>query len=203
MPGSRDSHDSVRTKKINITSTSLYSTPRTGAIEFYDNKFYTTNVAKQKVIDRTGDVLLTPVTVSNTTDETLLYTAEIGSNALVAGNVLKLRVSGKFSSASASDEVTIRIYFGGVLTDSIVSPGAQYTDDCWYMDGFGTLRNTGVSGVFPFFNILSIAEKTERACDSQTIDTTGSNDVTITSQWNNAKEGNIISIEQGLMEYKN
>jgi hypothetical protein len=203
MSDSRYANDSLLTKKIDVINTSLYSTPRPGAIEYYDNKFYITNVGVRKVLDRSDDVLLSSVTVEDTTDETIIYTAEIGSNAFVEGNVLKLIANGIFSSVSAADEVTIRIKIGGVTTDTIVSPAANYTNACWSIDGRGTIRAVGVTGSLSYYNKLMIADKRETTCAVATIDTTGSNDINITAQWNNAKVGNSIVIAQGFLEYKN
>jgi hypothetical protein len=50
------------------------------------------------------------------------------------------------------------------------------------------------------FEIPSQANVT---CAVINVDTTASNDITVTAQWNAAKTGNILRLEQGFIEYKN
>jgi len=62
---------------IKLTDGTALTTGEAGSIEYYDDRIYITNVASQKAIDRTSDVLLETITVANTTTETTIFTAPI------------------------------------------------------------------------------------------------------------------------------
>lgn len=188
---------------IRLFSTTLLGSPTAGTFEFSNDRMYLTNVATQRAIDRTGDVKTTTTTVTNTTDETTIFTGTIAANSLKAGNVLKLYVDGYITEASAADNCTIRIYFGAQEMLSIVSPSTGIADSCWHGKGVATLRSVGATGSMAWhFDLETEADKAVD-CSVDTVDTTNANDITVTAQWNNAKDTNIFTCQQGLMEYKN
>ena len=191
------------TAPLKFTTGVALTTPEAGALEFHNDRLYLTNVASRKVIDRSGDVALADVTVANTDTETTVYTATIGTNALKAGNVLKLLNSGIISSASAADVLTVNVYVGADLAATIDSPGKSLSNNCWHISGFATLRSAGVSGEMAYHLHMDIEDASAVTCDVITVDTTGANDITVKVEWNNAKAGNTVTLQQGIMEYKN
>jgi len=132
-----------------------------------------------------------------------VYTATIGTNALKAGNVLKLLNSGIISSASAADVLTVNVYVGADLAATIDSPGKSLSNNCWHISGFATLRSAGVSGEMAYHLHMDIEDASAVTCDVITVDTTGANDITVKVEWNNAKAGNTVTLQQGITEYKN
>ena len=82
---------------VKFTSGTNLTTPQAGTIEYDGCRFSLTNVATQRAIDRTGDVALASVTVSNTTTETTLWTAIMPANSLCIGNILKFQANGVVS----------------------------------------------------------------------------------------------------------
>jgi len=189
--------------KLNLASEALLGSPETGTLEFYDNKFYITNNGKQKAIDRTSDVALETVTVTNTTVETTLWTGEMAANSLEVGNVFRFLADGIVSSASASDTVTVRVRVGGDVKMTLVSEAKQLNDDHWHLEANATQRTLGVSGSRAMHMDLVVGDYATETIAIGTIDTTANMDVTITAQWNNAKAGNTISLYQGFMSYRN
>lgn len=175
----------------------------TGLFSFANDRMYLTNVATARAIDRTSDVATSTVTVTNTTTETTVFTGSLPAGSLRAGNILKFNASGDITNASAADIVTIRIKVGGVEFASIQSPGSALSDDCWHIIGLVTIRSIGATGSMAWHVDMDVAGTSDDDCDVDTIDTTSAEDITVTAQWNNAKSGNVFTLTQGFMEYKN
>jgi len=80
------------------------------------DKLYFTNVATQKAIDRTSDVVLTTTDCNGDpgedgTDKVLLWTAPMAANSLSTGIIFKFHCDGIISSATNSDLITISADF--------------------------------------------------------------------------------------------
>jgi len=187
---------------LTLAEKALLETPVAGTLE-YNGKFYITNEAGQKVIDRTSDVALETVTVTNTTVETTLWAAEMAANSLEVGNVFRFLADGVVSSASASDTVTVRVKVGGDVKMTLVSEAKQLNDDHWHLEANATQRTLGVSGSRAMHMDLVVGDYSTETIAIGTVDTTANMDVIITAQWNNAKAGNTISLYQGFMGYRN
>ena len=191
------------TAPLKFTAGTLLTTPEQGTIEFNGSKFYITNVAHQRAIDRTSDVALSTVTVANTTTETTIWTGVMAANSLVAGNVLKFQADGIVSSDSVGDLITIRVKVGGNTVVTLTSAAKKLVDAYWHMKANATQRTIGATGSRAFHIDLVIDEVNTEVIGIGIIDTTANMDVTITVQWNNADVGDIISLYQGFMEFKN
>ena len=191
------------TAPLKFTTGAILGTPEVGVMEFLDGKLYFTNVVKQKVIDRSGDVKLDTTTLASSTTETTVYTADIGANALRAGNVLKLEMSGTIDEAAAADAVTIRVKIGGVTIATVVSPASGVTAKCWHISGIATVRSIGNPGSIAWHMDMNADTGVSETCGVSAVDTTAAENITVTAQWNNNKAGNIFTCIQGIMEYKN
>jgi len=198
--------DIYTTGNIGMGATTLLTTPKAGTIEYDGNKFYITNRAKRKAIDRTSDVLLETVTVANTITETTLWTGEMEENSLDAGNIFKFHADGLVSnggSASPADQITLRVNVGG-NTIITLTPATKALDDThWHLNADATQRTIGVSGSRAVHVDLEIDGVIANLIDIATIDTTNNMNITLTAEWGSAKVANTISIYQGYMEYKN
>ena len=187
---------------LKLISGALLATPEAGALE-YNGKFTITNNGRQKVIDRTSDVILSTTTVANTTAETIIWTGDMAANSVEIGNVFRFIADGIISSASAADKITMRIKVGGITKATLESEAKQLSDDCWHIRANATQRTLGVTGSRAMHIDLVIDEYATEVCAVGAIDTTINMDVTVTVQWNNAKAGNTISLYQGFMGYRN
>jgi len=197
---------------LKLTEGVALTTPEAGSIEYYNGKIYITNQNEQKAIDRTSDVIVSTVTVADTTTETTLYTAPIAANSLEAGNVFKVHCDGIVTndSGTAGDEVTLRIYVGASETPvaTLETNTRQLTDQDWHMNANATQRTIGASGSRAIHIHLEVGDATARGDITSmvgiaTIDTTANMDIRITAQWASAETDNTISLYQGFTEYKN
>jgi len=191
------------TAPLKFTTGVALTTPETGVIEFHDSRFYITNKAVRKAIDRTSDVVLSTITVTNTTVETVVFTGLVPANSLVAGNVLKIYMSGTIDEAAAADAVTIRVKFGTSTVATIVSPGTGVAAKCWHIVGFVTMRSVGASGSMAWHLDMISDTNSVDTCGINTVDTTTAQNITVTAQWNTEKAGNIFTSTQGHMGFKN
>jgi len=191
---------------LKLTAGPLLTTPSSGSIEYYGNKTYITNKDLQKVIDRTSDVKLTTTTVANTTDETEVYEASVPANSWVAGNVLKMLISGTLSNkvGSSGHTVTVKVYVGTTEAATITSTEAKFTDVCWHISGYNIVRDIGSTGHMAYHLEMTIdGDNSNVTCNVVEIDTTGLLDITVTATWASADDANIFTCNMGLMEYKN
>ena len=191
------------TGKLNLISGALLETPVTGTLEFYNNRFYITNKGKQKAIDRTSDVALATVTVTNTTEETVIWTGDMPANSVVAGNVFRFIADGTINTGAAADTVTIRVKVGANTMVTLVSEAKNITDGCWHLRANATQRTVGVSGQRAMHLDLVIDDYLTELCAIGTVNTTTSMDITVTAQWSAAKEENVFTLLQGFMGYRN
>ena len=198
---------------LRFSSEALVVTPLAGTIEYNGDKFYITNGAKQKVIDRTSDVAVATVTVASTAVETTLWTGSMPADCLDAGNVFKFHCDGLVSNggATADDEVTIRIKIGGVTKVTLNPNLKALTDVDWHLDVNGTQRTLtdgatlGTRAVHAHMQMGDPASTGDEVGLTAVvdIDTEASMDVTVTAQWASSDASNTISLYQGYMEYKN
>ena len=188
---------------IVISDQTLLASPVAGAIEFDNDRMYLTNVGTQRAIDRTSDVITSTTTVTNTTTETTIFTASIPANSLKAGNIIKGRIAGVLTNATAADDIIIRLKYGSTTVQTFNPAIGNVTDEPWHVEGDWTIRTVGAAGTLASHTHIDINGFDESVVSTGSIDTTASEDITVTVEWDNAKAGNTISIYTGFAEYKN
>ncbi|CAK0762949.1 hypothetical protein CCP3SC1AL1_310012 [Gammaproteobacteria bacterium] len=192
------------TAPLKFTSGTLLATPAAGVVEFYDGRWYITGTAKQRVIDRTGGVIVATTTVANTTTETTLWTETLSANAMKVGRIYKLFCCGIADNKSASDDITFNLYFGGTLVGTYnPAMGSISAGTHWDAQINITIRTIGVGGTCAVCTMIQIGTFSDKTSSLQAIDTTAANSVTLKVQWDNANPANTISIYQGWLELKN
>ena len=191
---------------LQFTSGTLLDTPLPGTLEYDGCSLYMTNIATQRALDRTSDVAIATVTVANTTNETVLWTAVMPANSLCTGNVFKFHCDGIIENdgAAATEEVTLRIKVNG-NTIATLNPTTRSlaAGSHWHIDANATQRTLGASGSRAVHIDLNIDDVLEEITAVATINTTLAMDVTVTAEWASADVNNTISLYQGFMEYKN
>ena len=171
-----------------------------GTLEFYNGRMYLTS-ANRRIVSRASDSIVTPVTVADTVAETTVWTGNIAAGTLLAYKVLKVHASGQFSTANASDTLTVRLKLNGATLLELVSNAGSVTDEPGHMKAYGTVRTSGVSGTMASHGVLVLATKSTHANNSNTvINTEISNDLSITAQWSNALAGDTFTFDQGFLE---
>jgi hypothetical protein len=113
-------------------------------------------------------------------------------------------LSGVFTNASASDDFTIRFKMAGVTLHSVARVGGNETNAGWDIVARITVRTDGVSGQYvDYFKYMENQGNIHAAghTSGHSLDTTTSNTLSITFQWDNAKSGNTFSTTQGYVTF--
>lgn len=186
-----------------ITADALLETPVPGAIEFYNDRMYITNVATQKVIDRSDCIITETTTVTNTVTETTIFTCPAPANAMRLGNHIHLGASGVISTGAAADDITFNIYIGETLIGTYNPNIGNIDAVAWHIEAKMTVRSLGENGSIAEHTHIEIHGYDAVATSSiQTINTEAAQDITIKVQWDSAKEENTVSIYQGAVHWK-
>ena len=177
-------------------------TEETGLMEYDGNQLYFTPVESRRSILNSSDAFLASVTVANTTTETEVFSSTIGENGLNAGQIIKLLLFGRYSTANGADTVTIRFKVNGSTMLSLVSTAAAVTDAPLFAKFMNTIRVNGATGNFwSYLNgVINNINKHATVTSATSIDTVSEVEVSATVQWSNADAGNTISIDQALLE---
>ena len=148
-------------------------------------------------------VITSDTTVANTTTETTIYTESISADELHVGQVIRVTLSGYYSTANATDTFTLRWKIGGTTVASKVSVAENVTNGPWKAVLELTVRSIGATGtVISFVEAAFNNTRDDQAATSTTTtDTTSAEDVIGTLQWDNALSGNTATITQGYTEF--
>ena len=177
--------------------------PESGEMWYEDNHLAFVSIADTRVVTLGNGTIISDTTVANTVTETTIYTEPISANEFHAHQLVKCRVLGRFSTANASDSFTARIKVGGTTIGTINSVSKNVTDVGFDIDFFFTIRSVGVTGtVFShstaIFDELAI---TDASTSTVTIDTTTSNNITVTIEWDSADADNTVTVSQAYSEF--
>jgi len=177
-------------------------------MEWDGDKLYFTNVATQKAIDRTSDVVLTTTDCNGDpgedgTDKVLLWTAPMAANSLSTGIIFKFHCDGIISSATNSDLITISADLDDVEILTLTQKAKKLVDDDWHIDANSTQRTIGANGQRALHFHLTIDEAELYKIDVVTVNTTGDMTLKVYAKWDTATAGNLIEMYQGWLEYKN
>ena len=186
---------------LRFTSGTSLTDAVAGTLEYNGACLYFTEVIDRRCISVAADTIVAPTSVSNTTNETVLFTGSISAAELKAGKVIRVTGMGKLSTDDASNVVTLRVKIGTVTIITMASTAKIATDKPWHTDCTMTIRTAGAGGTVSGHGHVQI-EDTDFSdnTSSQAIDTTAANNVTITAQWNTADADDIITIDQGYIE---
>ncbi len=189
-------------KGITLDSIGSLPTAEEGQSVHYNKRFYATS-SNRRILSRASDVLITPVTVADTTVEILLWTGTVNADTLAVGKVYIASGFGKFSTANASDSLTIRVKLNDVTLDSITSTLGTITDKAGSIVARLTVKSIGETGSVASFLDLQLDEKTYKANISSTaVNTTIGSNIKITAQWDAANAGDSVTIDQAMLEAK-
>ncbi len=152
-------------------------------------------------------------TVANTVTETAITSTGVGTltlpaNFFVAGKTIVLAGYGVHSSVGGS-QINIRVKFGStvICTTGAVTTGV-HTDRGFWIDSVITCRTTGVTGTVFGQGMYNEAGASNASFDmvnttTTTIDTTTSQAVSVTVEWDTADAGNTISITNFTLQVLN
>ena len=185
---------------LKFVSGALLTTPAVGSVEFLDGTFYLTEVATRRAISVSADAIIATTTVTNTTDETTLYTGPVPANELLAGKTYRVNLYGLISTVNVSQTITVRLKLGATTISTAVVTPANLTDEPWHATFTVTVRSVGATGTVSTFSEVFVETSHDAVSESVVIDTTAAEDVTLTAEWGAADVGNVFSVTQGYME---
>ncbi|MFV7234559.1 hypothetical protein [Flavobacterium sp. ZB4R12] len=193
---------SAGTAPLKLTDGPLLTTVEPEAIEYKDHTFYASTYLVRRSIMLAQDVVVTPVTVSNTTTETTIYTSTMAANYLTVGKLMNIKLYGRFSTVNTSSIYTFRVKLAGITILTIASTGQNVTDRPFDIDLRSTVRSIGTSGTIISYGKTQQDNLTPNIeiGNLASIDTTLANTISITVQWSNANAGNTLTLEGGATE---
>lgn len=148
------------------------------------------------------DIVTSRTTVANTVAETEIFTSSVTANRLKAGKVVRILLSGIYTTANASDTFTLRFKLAGATLESVVSTGKSVTGTPWNAIWTCTVRTIGASGTLIDFLQLNEdnVELNKESGTAVTIDTTIDEAFSATVQWSSANADNRFIVDQGFLE---
>jgi len=187
-----------------ISGTDL-TTPEAGVLEYNGNHLaFSPRTARRQVM-LTDTEIISDLTVANTTVETIIFSESIGANELYIGQTLGFETCGIYSTVNASDTFTLRVKLGGVTVSTITSTPKNVTNTPFNIRFKGTVRAIGSSGTIMCGICIMLdnigASVANTAASS--VNTTVSNDLTVTIQWDSANAGNTLTRQIGYSEFIN
>ena len=147
-------------------------------------------------------MIVSDITVANTTVETSIFTSTIDADIITEPTMLDLELSGIYSTSNASDTFTVRIKLNGTTVHSFTSVPKNVSNTPVELSCKSTIRTIGASGttssraVFAAYNDGLFGSSVA----SSSIDTTASSTISVTMQWGSASAGNSGTIKQGVMK---
>ena len=184
---------------LKLSAGPLLTAPEPGAIEYKGHTFYATTYLVRRSIMLAQDVVITPVTVANTSTETTIYTTTMAANYPTVGKTMHIRLWGQFSTENTSAIFTINVYMGGtlILTNTSVSQSA--TNRTFDIDITATVRSIGTSGSIIGYGKVQQDNMAPNMAISNltTVNTTTSNDLVVKIKWNNADDLNTLTLQGG------
>ncbi len=149
-------------------------------------------------------------TVANTASETAFTSSyTIPANSLKAGDVIRVKLWGVYSTAALAPTLTGKIKFGstvmlntGALTSvALVSNGGFLVDASFVVQAIGGSGSIDAQGFAEFATAATTGLSVNVANTSAiTVDTTTTQAVTATVTWGTASASNTITLRQMIVE---
>lgn len=160
------------------------------------------------------------VTITNTTTETSLFVSgsstlrTLGANLLVAGKILRIRGGGVFSTPVTASNFIIKVKLGATIIAQVTTSNltSSATNLGFMIDTTITCYTTGVSGStqangnINYTGSSSVArgfDDLTNSGNSVTTDTTTTQIVDVTAQWDSATTSRILKITNLVIEILN
>jgi hypothetical protein len=113
----------ANTAPLKFTSGTLLTVVEAGAMEYWNNSFWLTNLAVRRTVVQAQSVATADLSVSNTTVETTIFTQNHGANYLKVGKHEDIWLQGLINTASgAGDTGTVRVKYAGNTLGTFTIP---------------------------------------------------------------------------------
>jgi hypothetical protein len=190
------------TAPLKFTSGTLLTTPEKGTIEFKGQTFYATTSAERRSIVLAQNVVATPISVASSSTETTIYTSTMAANYLTVGKLINIKLFGRFTTNGTGQLYTIRVKLGTTTLLTKTSTSQSGTDRPWEVDLRTIVRSIGATGTVMTFGKTQqdVLTPSIGVTPVTTVNTTLSNTITVTIQWNVASANNSFTLEGGATE---
>lgn len=185
---------------LKFSSGPLLTTVTPGTMEYLDHTFYLTTYLVRRSVTLNQDIVVTPITVSNTVAETTIYSIEMAPNYPTIGKVIVPKLYGIYWSANPQT-FTLRLKKTGTTLLATTSTVSGSTAKPWEAQFVATVLSIGNSGTLQASARL-IQDQTlnmDALNGTAAIDTTLTNTFTITCQ-RSATGANSLQLNQGFTE---
>ena len=122
-----------------------------------------------------------------------------------AGNVFRIRASGRYTTDDATATVAIALKIGSTTYHTITTTGATVTNAPWYVNWTVIVPTIGSAGTAESFAEASTnnVRKDSPSTATQTLDTTSAQTISVTATWTSGSAGDDISVRQFIVELLN
>ena len=165
-----------------------------------------------KVVTQINATTVQSNNITGNSEQVFTTSYTLPANAVQVGTTLRIRATGCMVGHSGTDTCVLRLRIGGVggtLIAMLTLNGLQAATDGFYMEGLVTVRAIGASGSImaggfgmsgaatlgnPYYNGY------QQSGGSVAIDTTATQQVVATAQWNTASASNLIRLDQLVVD---
>jgi hypothetical protein len=170
-----------------------------GALELIGNSLQFTSLAKRRSVVQAQSVLTAGITVGNTLTETSLISSQYGANYLEVGKCEEIVLRGIVGKAN-TNTLTLRLKYAGATVVTLPIAGSAISaGTAFEIIIAGTCRSVGASGTMQL-NMIARIDGVSNPPDTRalaTINTTTSQTLELTAQWDVASATNTITVDQG------
>jgi len=209
--------NSIQTPSVDTSGTALTLGATNATAVNIANSTIATNIAGKAYLTAAlrpvmsgGYAMITNTTVQNTTTETSIIGAGVGTltsaaNAISAGNCSRFLASGSVTTAGGAQTLTLRVYGGPTSTTlfatlPIVMSTLLGTPPTWRLDTIFSVKTIGATGTVQLNSTFVVNDSTvSQAYVNQnlaTIDTTVVNVIRLTAKWTTASASNVLITNQ-------
>lgn len=191
------------TAPIKFQAGPLLTSVEAGAMEFFNNALWFTNLAVRRTVVQTEEVLVADVTVANTAVETTVYSVPHGAGYVKVGKLEEIFLAGTITSTSGADgnTLTVRVKYAGSTIATFTAVEAARSAVDFEIVIQATCRAIGAGStswqVRAGMDINGSATDPVTNALSTGHDSTTAQATTVTFQWSDADVGNTITILQG------
>lgn len=176
----------------------LLTIPEAGAMEFDGTGIYLTPTNHRRFISLASNSIIT-TTTATTVAPTILWTGITNANELKAYRIYVIKGCGLINNVNAAAIVTITIYLGATIINTLITPGIKLTNEPWHFEIFLTIRAIGILpiGQVSSFGTMEVGSSDQHTVnESVAIDTTVANDITVQATWSGANANNWLKLTQ-------
>jgi len=178
-----------------------------GAMELVGNSLQFTQLAKRRGVMMGQGVIITDTTVGNSSAESAaLATASHGANYLEIGKCERIVLRGIIAQRSNSNaKLSFFVKYAGATVQTLVTPVSTTiaANTPFELSILCTCRTTGASGTMridAFMTIGGVTTNDPGVGALVTVDTTTTQDTTVTCQWGETNASDTMTLSQGYVQ---